>query len=68
MYVFIKPHPCKAWTGFLTLHLCVCLTVCLCAKYLKTIESINFIFVCDLPSDAGRKPFNFEKNRHGLRG
>ncbi len=53
--------------GFLTLHLCVCVSIYLLAKYLKNIQPINFIFGEGLPSDPGRKPFDFEKNCQGVR-
>ncbi len=53
--------------GFLTKCICACVCVCLFAKYLKKYEPINFIFGGGLPSDPGRKPFDFEKNRPGVR-
>ncbi len=46
--------------------------VCLCHVSLfkiskEKIESINFIFGGDLPSDTRKKPFDFEKNRPRVR-
>ncbi len=52
--------------GFLTLRL----SVCVCVRYQnisKTIKPINFIFGGGLPSDLGRKPFDFEQNHPGVR-
>ena len=38
------------------------------SKYIsKNIEPIDFIFGGGLPSDTRRKPFDFEKNRPGVR-
>ena len=34
---------------------------------LTNIEAINFIFGGGLLTDAGRKPFNFEKNHRRVR-
>ncbi len=42
----------------------VCVSV---TKISKKIEPINFIFGGGLPSDPGRKPFDFEKNLPGVR-
>ncbi len=55
--------------GFLTLRfsVCVCVHPCVCGQNIsKSIEPDNFIFGGSLPSDPGRKPFNFEKKRQGL--
>ncbi len=43
--------------------MCVSIT-----KITKKIEPIKFIFGGSLPSDPGRKPFDFEKNRPRVRG
>ena len=46
--------------------MCVCETVCE-QNISKNIDSINFIFGGGLPSDPRRKPFDFDKNRPGVR-
>ncbi len=60
-----KPHPMAyfAWRGF-TLCLSACVSV---KKISKNIQPISSIFGGSLPCDPGRKPFNFEKNRPGVR-
>ncbi len=47
----------------------VCVSVCLsmCKTTWKNTEPVNFIFGGGLPSDPGRKPFDFEKYRPGVR-
>ncbi len=48
----------------------VCQSVCVCVRYQsisRNIKPINFIFGGSLPSDPGRKPFHFEKNRPRVR-
>ncbi len=60
-------------TGFLTLRLSVCVFVCLSVcvpvnKISKKILNLSTPFFCgSLPCDPGGKPFDFEKNRLGLR-
>ncbi len=62
----IKPCHCFAWRGFL---LCVCLSVCVSVtKISKKILNRPTIFGGGLPSDPGRKPFDFEKNRPRVKG
>ncbi len=47
---------------------CPSVGVSVCVQNIsKNIESINFIFGGGLPSDTRRKPFDFEKNRPGVR-
>ncbi len=66
-------NPAHALLGGLSYLICVCLSVCVCVcvcpftKYLKKFKPINFIFGGGLPSDPGRKPFDFDKNRPGVR-
>ena len=65
----VKPRPCFARRGFL---LCVCLSVCVfvfvsVSKISQKILNRSTSFLAGLPSDPGRKPFDFEKYHPGVR-
>ncbi len=69
IHVVVSLNPAHALHGEISYFAFVCLCICVCplAKYLKNIELINFIIGGSLPSDPGRKPFHFEKNRPRVR-
>ncbi len=68
--LLVKPRPCFIWRGLLHLF-CIfpSIHMCVCFQYVsKNIEPINFIFGGSLPSDPGRRPFDFEKSPWGKGG
>ena len=64
-YDLISGHGGVSYFHFVRLSDCLC--VCLCARYLEKYRTDQLHFWWRVSSDRGRKLFDFEKNRPGVR-